>query len=277
MINTNCQKKGFTLIELIVVIAIISVLAAILIPAITSYIENAKVSVDFANVKTLNNITALYRIDTTSSDPFMDETKDSEYLIQELVSSGYLKSVLQPQKEDAEFVWQISDQLWVYQNNTIQNNPVSVYLLTTSDYTLGWSSLVIGDYTNEIEKNIRIPDGFTTIKGGQDVSAFFEKDLQSVILPNSLRNIYSHAFYGNDITEISIPQNVTFIGTLAFYNNPITKITMSSDPSLVVIQDRVFGSGYSESQTITNLFKVAYTSGGPGTYELIDGQWIKIE
>ena len=38
------NKKGFTLTELIVVIAIIGILASVLIPSITSYIRNAKES-----------------------------------------------------------------------------------------------------------------------------------------------------------------------------------------------------------------------------------------
>lgn len=37
-------KKGFTLIELIVVIAILAILAAILIPSLTNYITQANIS-----------------------------------------------------------------------------------------------------------------------------------------------------------------------------------------------------------------------------------------
>ncbi len=45
-------KKGFTLIELIVVIAILAILAAILIPSLTNYIKQANISKEQANART---------------------------------------------------------------------------------------------------------------------------------------------------------------------------------------------------------------------------------
>lgn len=46
------NKKGFTLIELIVVIAILAVLALLLVPQITGYIKASKDSVGVANART---------------------------------------------------------------------------------------------------------------------------------------------------------------------------------------------------------------------------------
>lgn len=50
------NKKGFTLIELIVVIAIIAILAAILIPALLNYINAAQVAKNQSNAR--SNYTA---------------------------------------------------------------------------------------------------------------------------------------------------------------------------------------------------------------------------
>lgn len=51
--NVKKSKKGFTLIEMLAVIAIISVLVAIIVPAIGSATNNAKAATDAANLRTV--------------------------------------------------------------------------------------------------------------------------------------------------------------------------------------------------------------------------------
>lgn len=52
------KKKGFTLIELIIVIAIIAILAAIAIPKFATIRHNANVSTDISNAKNIHSIVA---------------------------------------------------------------------------------------------------------------------------------------------------------------------------------------------------------------------------
>jgi len=69
------KQKGFTIIELIVVIAIIAVLAAIVLVNVTSYIAKGKVAAIKGNMATLTtNAAAYYDTHLSSFGGFSDDT-----------------------------------------------------------------------------------------------------------------------------------------------------------------------------------------------------------
>ncbi|MEG1710576.1 MAG: prepilin-type N-terminal cleavage/methylation domain-containing protein [Clostridia bacterium] len=59
----NKGKRGFTLVELMIVIVIIGILAAIIIPTVTNAIDKAKVSADKADITSMNKELAIASLD----------------------------------------------------------------------------------------------------------------------------------------------------------------------------------------------------------------------
>ena len=100
------NKKGFTLTELIVVIAVIAILAAVLIPTLTGYIEKARVSADNQEVAVLNKLLLGAQIDEVE---FKDVNDLKKYLAEEMdydgdYSLGVKDSYLWFDTESYEFV-----------------------------------------------------------------------------------------------------------------------------------------------------------------------------
>lgn len=99
----NDKKKGFTLIELIIVIAILGILAMITVPKLNGIKEEAKRKADLANAKIIANATAILMaqdsitsdISHTSVDAVLDE--NTKHYPADLIE-GYLQEIPIPQE-----------------------------------------------------------------------------------------------------------------------------------------------------------------------------------
>ena len=64
MMNKPNKKKGFTLIELIVVIAILGILAAIIVPRLTGFQMNSRKRAIETNMRTVDSAAAAFEAET---------------------------------------------------------------------------------------------------------------------------------------------------------------------------------------------------------------------
>jgi type IV pilus assembly protein PilA len=80
LIKKMKNKKGFTLIELIVVIAIIAVLVALLVPNVVSFLSTAKKTQGEANAKTVYTVAQAYATQKiTDGTPLAKTDADNTY------------------------------------------------------------------------------------------------------------------------------------------------------------------------------------------------------
>ena len=133
--------------------------------------------------------------------------------------------------------------------NTIKGYPVTV-IGNSETSVIEQLSNKNNDYKlndlNNYQKNVDIKP---TIAGGL-LGSFQEKNLTSVVIPDSVTTIEVGAFAGNQLTNVVIPDSVTEIGVNNFANNQLTNVTIPD--SVTTIGYSAFQNNQLTSVTIGN-------------------------
>ena len=124
-------------------------------------------------------------------------------------------------------------------------------------------TLIITGYNADGGTDVVIPSNINGKKVVEIASnAFQNKQLTSVIIPNSVTSIGDSAFWENQLTSITIPSSVTSIGDGAFLENQLTSVKIPN--SVTSIGYEAFANNQLTSVTIpisvTSIGKVAFNS-----------------
>ena len=92
-------KRAFTITELVIVIAVVAILAAVLIPTFANIIDKANESADTQTVASLNKILSAEQVVSGEKPETMSE------VVEQAASGGYLVSALTPTSEGNDILW----------------------------------------------------------------------------------------------------------------------------------------------------------------------------
>lgn len=85
------NEKGFTMIELIIVIAVMGVIGAVLVPAFGTISAKSKISTDISTAQTIKRLIEAYNTEVNIADAITNEC-DKNKIGEKLYKAGYLES-----------------------------------------------------------------------------------------------------------------------------------------------------------------------------------------
>jgi len=252
------NKKGFTLIELVIVIAVVAILCAVLIPTFISLAKKAKVSNDTVLVKNLNTILAMSEA-TDGKNVLMGDA------LQDVFDNGFVVTNLTPTSEGYDIVWdRVNDRFRLYNGSTLvysdegqtkattqvdlwkvysevpatQNQTYSIYLrdgasVTTADVKVGFdvgnnTSVTNINYTSSSEQSVIIHSngGTINVNAPQDtVKHFGTADFLNITAINTTACWEEYGFVPQ--AQIKSGKIVNTAGTIEV-NNVVEKVGVQS-------------------------------------------------
>ncbi len=218
----NLKKKGFTIVELVIVIAVIAILAAVLIPTFVNLTKKANMSADQVAVKNMNTLLA--------TEFATEKPTELKQVIDMLDENGYNVDALIPLSKGYVFLWNseenkielvleadAGEETKLEDGSSFINKEVSTREELVSALENGNDVTLTDDIHIDIVKDIDIEKGDVTLNlNGHTLSSMqnasngrstvvYIRENASLTVENGTLNVRSLQNYGN----LTIKANVT--------------------------------------------------------------------
>lgn len=249
------RKKGFTIVELMIVIVIIGILIAIIVPSVTSAIESANIASDQSDVKNMNTILQVYCVQNG-----IDTTKLQAPEVRAIVSSEQKNYTFVPKSSKGIYWYSVNEGKIVYSTNGDPNNVVL-------------SNVAHAAFTPSSPEEL--VEGYLYLNTGDELDEVFTA-LRSVINRATYNNVLAAAASVKKFTNFQAhienfdPSHTLYISSTSMYKDGGASI-----------DNVVFATGITVIPKVETILTLAFSSGVdivlPATVKVVEpGAFISV-
>lgn len=250
------RKKGFTIVELMIVIVIIGILIAIIVPSVTSAIESANIASDQSDVKNMNTILQVYCVQNG-----IDTTKLQAPEVRAIVSSEQKNYTFVPKSSKGIYWYSVNEGKIVYSTNGDPNNVVL-------------SNVAHAAFTPSSPEEL--VEGYLYLNTGDELDEVF----------TALRSVINRATYNNVLAAAeSVVEKFTDFKAHIENFDPSDTLYISSTSMYkdggASIDNVVFATGITVIPKVETILTLAFSSGVdivlPATVKVVEpGAFISV-
>lgn len=249
------RKKGFTIVELMIVIVIIGILIAIIVPSVTSAIESANIASDQSDVKNMNTILQVYCVQNG-----IDTTKLQAPEVRAIVSSEQKNYTFVPKSSKGIYWYSVNEGKIVYSTNGDPNNVVL-------------SNVAHAAFTPSSPEEL--VEGYLYLNTGDELDEVF----------TALRSVINRATYNNVVTAAASVEKFTDFQAHIENFDPSHTLYISSTSMYkdggASIDNVVFATGITVIPKVETILTLAFSSGVdivlPATVKVVEpGAFISV-